>query len=557
MTKKNTILAYTIGLILFHSSSGYASVDFQSNALQIEEKKQANQIQKNTLTARYGDWLFNGAFQNNTFSAINPNYRLTQGDNILIQIWGAIDYQAEVKVDPQGNIFIPKVGPVNVVGVSNKKLNDVVFKHVQRVYKSNVEVYVSLMSSQKVKVFLSGMVTNPGLYEGQSADSVLRFIDLAGGIRTDLGSYRQIDVKRNNKIITSIDLYAFLQQGKMPSLQLQDGDVIVVSTKSGEISIDGDVGFKGKYELPKNKKDIWLSDVLKVVIPNEHATHVTLISPVEATKSVLSSLNKVEAKQYSLDKMAFIPIKSGSLIKVSSQMRAKSISVDLLGEHESAQELVLPWGASLADLLAQTQFSALSDKSAIQLYRQSVADRQFDMLQASLSSLEQSVLTQRSNSKEAAELRVAESKIITQWIEKARKVKPKGQVLLTEGSDLSKITLQQGDKIVIPQKRNLVLVHGEVMFPTAIAYKDNLSIKDYIDQAGGTNQDLDDMNILVMKPNGGFIKANKKLNRESLIQPSDEIFVLAPPDEKKVQFASDITKIMYQIAMSAAVVLAI
>ena len=70
-------------------------------------------------------------------------------------------------------------------------------------------------------------------------------------------------------------------------------------------------------------------------------------------------------------------------------------------------------------------------------------------------------------------------------------------------------------------------------------------------------RDIDDMNVLIMKPNGSFITVNDDLDDNTLIGPGDEIFVLSKPDEKGFQFAKDITQIIFQIAMSAAVVLAI
>ncbi|WP_299008256.1 polysaccharide biosynthesis/export family protein [uncultured Shewanella sp.] len=537
-------------------------------------------------TQRYGSWLFEGGFSETAFSAINPHYVITQGDKLLIQIWGAIDYQAEISVDPQGNIFIPKVGPIKVLGITNSHLNQVILNSVKRVYKANVEVYVSLMSSQEVKVFLAGMVVKPGLYPGQSADSVLRFIDQAGGIRQDIGSYRNIQVKRNNQSLAQVDLYQFLQQGQMPSLQFQDGDVIFIGPKQGEVTLEGEIGFHGQYELNRHSS---LESILQAVVIDERATHITVIEAeqeasaahpsTESTRvtantaanakaktaetqsspsPLFSNTNRaVNAKQYTLAQAANVKVNPGALIKISSQLRAQTISVDVIGEHNSAQETVLPWGASLKDLLDKTQFTALSNQAAVQLYRPSVAKRQYDMLQASLSSLEQSVLTKRSDTKEAAELRAAEAKIILQWIDKARQVTPKGQVLLNDSQDLSQIILQQGDRVVIPAKRHLVIIHGEVMFPTAIAYNPKLDIEAFINKAGGSHRDLDDMNVLIMKPNGSFITVNDDLDDSSLIGPGDEIFVLSKPDEKSFQFAKDITQIIFQIAMSAAVVLAI
>ncbi|MFT6895867.1 MAG: protein involved in polysaccharide export with SLBB domain [Paraglaciecola sp.] len=520
----------------------------------------------------YGDWLFNGGFQESSFSAVNPNYVMAQGDNLLIQLWGGIDYQAEVTVDPQGNIYIPKVGPIKVLGVANSQLNNVILKNIKRVYKANVEAYVSLLSSQKVKVFLAGLVNIPGIYEGQSADSILRFIDLAGGIRADIGSYRDIQVKRNNRVLHKIDLYDFIQKGEIPHLQLQDGDVIFVGSKNGTVTVEGEVGFEGKYELKQNSTS--LAHLLNALVLTEKATHVTLIAPEQShvTQNKIAQnisqsskgahvtkdpIKQVQVKQYTVNNIADVQVNAGALIKVSSQLRAQSISVELLGEHNSAFEMVLPWGATLDDLLKQVAFTSLSNKQAIQLYRESVAVRQKDMLLASLSSLEQNVLTTRSETKEAAQLRNTEAETILQWIEKARLVEPKGQVLLAEGTQPQNIYLQQGDKIVIPAKRNVVLVHGEVLFPTAIAYQTKQNILDFIKHAGGTTNELDSMNILVMKPNGTIASVNNELNNKNIIGPGDEIFVLAKPDEKTFQLTKDITQVIYQIAASAAVFLAI
>lgn len=530
------------------------SIAFTSQAISVEPSQEGNaqatiiDSQSNKL---YGGWLFEGGFSQSSFSGINPSYRVSQGDTLLLQIWGGIDYQSETQVDPQGNIFVPKVGPIKVIGVSNKELNNVVLKAVKRVYKSNVEAYVTLLSSQKVKVFLSGLVNKPGLYEGQSADSLLKFIDQAGGIRRDIGSLRNIALKRANKTLFQLDLYDFIEQGNLPAIQLQDGDVIFVAPKSGEITIEGDVGFSGKYELDGSEVD--LARVLKAVVPSEQATHVTIVESM--VENATSNKKQVDATQFALTDIKGIKVKAGALIKVSSQLRANSISVEVTGEHDSAYEMVLPWGASLQDLLGQIKYTRLSNQTAVQLYRKSVAARQKDMLMASLAALEQSVLTARSATNEGAQLRKAEAEIIIKWIDKAKEVEPKGQVLLSDGYDASQIILQQGDKIVIPSKRNLVMVHGEVLFPTAIAYNQKLNVQDFINHAGGTTADVDDMNILIMKPNGAFKNMNDDLSDEDKVAPGDEIFVLAKPDIKSLQITKDIMQVIYQVAVSAAVVL--
>lgn len=520
-----------------------------SSALSIQQDKDAEVqqvIDQNNKSGLFGSWLFNGGFSDTSFSATNPEYKLSQGDLLLIQLWGGLDYQSEVKVDPQGNIFIPKVGAIKVLGVTNAKLNKVILNSVKRVYRSNVEVYASLLSTQRVKVFLSGLVNKPGLYEGQSADSVLRFIDQAGGIRSDIGGYRHVEVKRNGKKIADIDLYRFITQGEMPLAQLHDGDVIFVGAKFGDVTIEGEAGYQGRYEI--KQKNTPLSEVVKAVVATEKATHVTVVEP--------NGL-KVEVKQYRIGDIGKHTVPQGSLIKLSSQMRADSISVEVVGEHASEFEVVMPWGATLADLIEQIQFTSLSKEDSLQLYRQSVAKRQKEMLLASLSALEQNVLTTRSATNEAANLRKTEAQSVLQWIEKAKKVEPKGQIVLTEGYDPKNIILQQGDRVVVPIKKSLIIVHGEVLFPTAIAYQADMNAKDFINKAGGVTSKLSKMRVLLMKPNGSFFELNKSLKDEDFIEPGDEIFVLPKPDIKALQLTKDISQVIYQIAVSAAVVLAL
>lgn len=529
-------------MLLLSSSSLIWAISLQQD----EDAEVVKAINESNVNQLYGSWLFNGGFSDVSFSGINPDYHIASGDTLLVQVWGGIEFQQEIVVDPKGNIFIPKVGPITVLGVSNQDLNRIVLKSVKRVYKSNVEVYVTLLTTQKVKVFLTGLVNKPGLYEGQSADSILRFIDQAKGIRADIGGLRQIQLRRNNKTLERIDLYDFLSTGSMPRIPMQDGDVIFVGPRQGIVTLEGEIGFAGKYEIIGSQEP--LASILAAVVPNDRATNVTIIEAIDKS---------VEAHQYALTDIKNQMVSNGALIKLSTQLRPNSISVEVVGEHSSENEMVIPWGTSLEEVVKRIEYTQLSNTSGIQLYRESVAQRQSDMLQASLNSLEQSVLTARSSTEEEAQLRKAEAEIILQWIDKARLVEPKGQVLLSKGYQADKIILQQGDRIVVPSNKNLVMVHGEVLFPTAIAFDKELTIEDLIAKAGGTNRGVSDFNVVVMRPNGEFTDANSDLDEENFINPGDEIFVLAEPDTKSMQLVKDLTQVMYQIAVSAAVIIAL
>ena len=159
----------------------------------------------------FGASLFNGGFSNDREDGLNPGYLIQPGDTISVRIWGATQFNERLPVDHQGNIFIPGVGPILVGGVSNRNLNQRVTNAVAGVYTDNVKVYTSLDGSQPVAVFVTGYVQGPGRFSGIPSNSVLYFIDRAGGIDPDRGSYRSITIQRDNGTIANIDLYKFLR----------------------------------------------------------------------------------------------------------------------------------------------------------------------------------------------------------------------------------------------------------------------------------------------------------------------------------------------------------
>ena len=143
----------------------------------------ANMAQIKALKV-FGANLFNS--QCSTLPKIalyNPNYLISIGDKISITIWGAFEYGENVTVDSQGNIFLPKVGPVKVRGIKNKDLNSTVNKALKKTFESNVTAYANLLTAQPIEVFVSGYVAKPGLYGGMSSDSILYFLCKSGGIR--------------------------------------------------------------------------------------------------------------------------------------------------------------------------------------------------------------------------------------------------------------------------------------------------------------------------------------------------------------------------------------
>jgi len=118
------------------------------------------------------------------------------------------------------------------------------------------------------------------------------------------------------------------------------------------------------------------------------------------------------------------------------------------------------------------------------------------------------------------------------------------------------LLLENGDLIRIPRKDGLVLVSGEVLFPNAVAYENSLSLKDYIDRAGGFTQLADNARVVVAHRDGAFEQVDMgRIFANATIKAGDQILVLPKVDQKKRQFWKDMTQILFQIAVSAKVAL--
>ena len=539
-----TLLATVLLLLAFVSAPAAA---FQSAPV-AQDGAAAPETVVKTINkgAAFGSWLFGGEFANQSFVGFSPSYTISVGDKVSLRLFGGYDFEGDLIVDVQGNIFVPKVGPVKLLGVANRDVNQVVSDAVRQVFRKNVGVYANLGGAEPVKVFVTGFVKQAGLFAGHSSDSVLFFLDLAGGIDGARGSFLDVQVLRDGKLFKSVNLYDFILSGSIPHFQLTDGDTIVVTPVNAQVGISGDVQNKNLFEF--KGEAISAADLLTIARPQPQATHFRLSRNNRA---------KTEVEYLPLGEASGVMVHAGDVLEIMSDKTKGTISVRVEGEHNSPQEFIMPYGARLGDLLARVRMGKNAQPAAIQLMRKSVQLRQKEMLNAQLRALESSVLTARSNTKSEAELRKAEAELILQWVERARNVEPRGLVSLAGASSRDDILLEPGDVIRIPRTSNLVMVHGDVLFPSAMAFQDERSIGDYIDLAGGFTQAKRNTNVLLLRRDGTF----KKIKRGSLdskrmsIDPGDEIFVLPRVATKHIQIATDIINVFYQLALSAGVVL--
>ena len=218
-------------------------------------------------STRYGYDFFsnpNITFEPNLRVATPKNYILGPDDQLGITLTGLNETEIEALINTEGNINIQYVGLVNVNGLTIEKAKDRIFAKMARAYpalKSNqTQLTVTLSTYRSVSVTIIGEADRPGAYQISSLSSLFNALYVSGG-PTENGSLRDIKLIRNNKQIASIDLYAFLQNGKMPEdIRLEDQDVILYVPYIKRIEFGGMVKRPLVYELKANET---LADGLK------------------------------------------------------------------------------------------------------------------------------------------------------------------------------------------------------------------------------------------------------------------------------------------------------
>ncbi len=452
-------------------------------------------------TAVFGASLFTGQAQSSS-EAPNPNYVLAPGDRVSVRAWGAVDSELVGVIDPAGNLFLPNIGPVRVAGVRVGDLQAVVEGEIRKVYTTQVQVYATVLSTQRIGVFVTGFVRSPGRFAGVASDSVLDFLVRAGGVDPGRGSFREIAVTRGGGTIASIDLYRFLLQGVLPQIRLQEGDTIVVGRQRAMVGADGAVRNNFLFE--------------------------------STSRANLSGRELIELAR---------PLPA-------ADVAARTIRVNVEGSRLYPSVLVADRDMTLCGILDHIAVDAqLANTDGVFLLRPSLALAQKRAIDEALDRLERQLFMAPSATTRIAESRAQEANLISQYISRARRVQPEGRVVVMgAGGACAPIRLENGDIIVIPERTQTVFVQGEVNMPQPVIWREGWSIEQYLSAAGGLTARGARSTLMLRRPSGEVI-----LNPSVPPRAGDELIALPYLDPKYWQMGTDLVTALFQIALAARV----
>jgi protein involved in polysaccharide export with SLBB domain len=237
-----------------------AGLDSQGQALMLQAQAQkdlAKQIEK--LRAAYkgpfllGSDLFNlpgGRLPPPAEAAVSDDYQLGVGDQLMLYVYGSATFEVPLLVDRRGDVAVPKVGTVHVAGQSLGDARATVTALVRRNF-SNTTVDLQFQKIRDVRVYVLGEVYVPGSYVMPSLTSLVAALTYSGG-PSPMGSYRDIRVIRDGKVLKDVDLYPLRLEGLgAGNLQLQDGDTIFVPLTGARVLMEGE--FVRSSLAPPNK----------------------------------------------------------------------------------------------------------------------------------------------------------------------------------------------------------------------------------------------------------------------------------------------------------------
>ena len=496
---------------------------------------------------RFGDKIFD--MMQSSFMPINePNfdssYILDFGDILEVQLIGQKNSIENLSIKRDGSINIPEIGKLFVSGLSLDGASDLIKTKISIAY-IGVESFVTLVNVRDIQVLITGNAYNPGIYTLNGNSNILHALSMAGGVAEN-GSYRQIDLIRNNEVIKSVDLYDIFIFGKSGfGERLRSGDSILVRPSKKMVAISGAVKRPGLYELTKDNN---FSDLILYGDGFADNANLETLRIERPFKDDTSFINIAD-----LNQIPYIEVKSSDRLNVRAfERRTVTISgaittpgVYTISKGETLSSLIIkaegykdnayPFGA----ILINEKALALNEIAAEKLYKSFV---------------------QRLITKGDA---LFASESLPFILDELKKTEISGRVMAEFDLDVIKAnksldtTLDNNDQIIIPIKSEQVYIFGEVNQPGAIRYKPSQTIIDYIANVGGTLESSDMNNIFVIHPNGEVNRVSNSSrlsilnnrNNDILIYPGTVIYV---PREVKTRDASMIASIWAPIVSSAA-----
>ena len=496
---------------------------------------------------------------------VPADYLIKPGDEIVVTLWGSIDADLRAVVDRSGRIVIPRVGPVFLSGVRYADLPGTLSRRVGQVFK-NFELTASLGQLRAMRVYVTGYVPRPGAYSVSSLSTLATALMRAGGPLAS-GSFRNIQLRRGEQLVSSFDLYELLLKGdRSADRMLQPDDVVLVGPVGPQVALIGSVNQPAIYELKSGET---VADLVRMA-----GGFSALADRSRLSMERLDDRATVRVRQLALPAESGLALAHGDVLRAFSAVDAvlpaerQNKRVRVEGEVARPGDYVLPPNSSIRDALrAAGGMTGAAYVYGTEFSRETVRTKQQENYDRALRDLETELTratnTQRTANAEEAGSVVARSNATARLLDRLRSIRPTGRVVLQlapQTTDLPDLALEDGDRLYIPSRYTTVGVFGSVFNSGSYLYGDGRMLADYLRLAGGPTRGADADSVFVIRANGAVISGRQQSGWWSGDEfarvpalPGDTLFV--PEEVNKTTFlqsAKDWTQILYQIGLGVA-----
>ena len=477
------------------------------------------------LSNRFGINIFD--MMQTTLMPLNePNfdsdYVLDFGDVLEIQILGQRGSISNVGVKRDGSVSVPEIGKIYVAGL---KLEEAASKIQKKISATSigVESFVTLINVRDIQVIVAGNVFNPGPYTLNGNSNVFHALSVSGG-PSDIGSFREIELVRNNKVIETIDLYDTFIYGKSSFNQrLRSGDIVFVKPVQNLVSIIGGVKRPFVYELKNSDSLDKAISFANGLSADADTSDVNLYRLIDGKVEGISISSIDELKSFS-------PVDNDRLVIRRFSFR----SVEIVGAVNNPGTYIVNEGEGLLDLIPR---AGGYSKNAYPFGGVLENENTKDINEMAAAELYKSFLDNLSNlagkaSSGSAVEGAASTSLIMEELKNSPvsgRVSAEFDLKVLEDDPSKDVVLQDGDKITIPEFVNQVYIFGEVSSEGTVRFENGQPVNYYIEKKGGFSSFADEKNVFVLSPNGETFKVSKNVfmrqPRDLKIVPGSVIFV--------------------------------
>lgn len=497
-------------------------------------------------------------------STIPPDYALNIGDTVSIALTGSVEGSVDVMIDKAGQIFLPNVGSISLIGVRYRDLRDRISAAIGRKYRG-YEVTASVTRLRGVRVYVTGFANQPGAYTVNSLSTLANAVLQAGG-PSGGGSFRSVKLYRNGQEVADFDFYSLLREGNRAfDPLLQNEDVLFIPPVGQQVAVIGSVNEEAIYELRAGES---LADALRI------AGGPTALA--ESSRIILyrlSDQDTVGSREIAPASAAALAAEAGDIIQILPEgslvrpLERQQAIVRVEGEVNRPGNYFVASNTPLSEVIEMA--GGLTDRAYVfgtQFTRESVRNQQRESFLETIEQMEAALAAAPLAGNGLADAGQQQAQILSAraFLDQLREKEPDGRLVLDVApNDLAlptNIVVENNDRILIPPRVDTVGVFGAVYRPASFLRSGedrNVRVKDYIEQAGGTIRGADRGNIIVVRANGSVLTRSRGAMNARVLS-GDAIFV--PIRTQNYSFLAklrDISQVVAQFGIAALALTAI